>query len=164
MKYRRLRLEGGCYFFTVVTANRHPFFEDPENVSLLKKAFAHVKRNHPFRMPAYVILPDHMHCIWQLPMGDDDFSLRWRLIKHFVTRGWNGARPVWQKRYWEHCIRDEKDFNQHLDYIHINAVKHGLVTSPEEWTLSSYRHYMEKGWYEEGWGSHVLDMEGEFGE
>jgi len=68
-------------------------------------------------MPAYVILPDHLHCIWQLPMGDDDFSLRWRLIKHFVSRGWNRVSPVWQKRYWEHCIRNEKDFKGNKSFI-----------------------------------------------
>ena len=162
MRYRRAKIAGGYYFFTVVTCNRRPFFKKSANVELLKKALAHVRKGYPFSISAYVIMPDHIHCIWRLPEEDADFSTRWRLIKHFVTVNSHG--PVWQKRFWEHAIRDEDDLRLHIDYIHINPVKHGLAKSPGEWPHSSFGYYLNKGWYEPGWGDNLPAFDGEFGE
>jgi putative transposase len=164
MNYRRLRLQGQCYFFTVVTHNRRVFFEQSEHIELLRQALKHVKTNHPFRMIAYVWMPDHIHCMWWLPQNDDDFPMRWRLIKHFMTRRSQAKQPIWQKRYWEHWIRNEVDYNRHMDYIHINPVKHGYVTEPEAWGYSSYQYYLEKGVYQHGWGHTAVKIDGDFGE
>ncbi|MDO9372040.1 MAG: transposase [Gammaproteobacteria bacterium] len=163
MHYRRARLKGGVYFFTVVTHNRLPLFDDPAHVILLGEALQHVKSRHPLQQHAYVILPDHIHCIWQLPEDSDDFSLRWRLIKHYVS-GKAPHQTFWQKRFWEHLIRDENDYRRHLDYIHYNPVKHGLVNHPCEWPHSSYHEYLGKKWYAEDWGDDAPKLEGDFGE
>lgn len=164
MDYRRVRIAGGHYFFTVVTRGRRPLFFRHENVALLRRAFAHVKKEHPFGISACVILPDHLHCIWQLPEGDDDFPMRWRLVKHFVTRGSHSDGSIWQQRYWEHCIRDHEDSCRHLDYIHYNLVKHGLVDHPGAWPHSSFGHFVAKGWYMPEWGQRPLEFAGEYGE
>jgi putative transposase len=107
---------------------------------------------HPFAIDAIVVLPDHLHAIWRLPDGDADFSTRWRLIKHFVSRGWHGDSPFWQPRFWEHLIRDKTDWQRHLDYIHYNPVKHGMVAKPEDWAHGSYLKAKASGWYTDGWG------------
>ena len=163
MHYRRARVKGGIYFFTVVTHDRLPLFDNPANVILFEEALHHVKSRHPIQQHAYVILPDHIHCIWQLPEDCDDFSLRWRLVKHYVSRH-TPKQPFWQKRFWEHLIRDESDYRQHLDYIHYNPAKHGLAKHPREWPHSSYHRYFEKQWYTADWGENVPKIEGEFGE
>jgi putative transposase len=156
--YRRARAPGGCYFFTVVTYQRRPLFRDAGEVELLRRAFARAKARRPFSIDAIVVLPDHLHCLWQMPEGDADFSGRWRAIKQFVSRRMEaplserGEKPVWQRRFWEHLIRDEEDWRRHLDYIHYNPVRHGLVDAPEDWPYSSFSTAIEKGWYEPGWG------------
>ena len=156
--YRRARVPGGTYFFTVVTHDRRPLFQDAANVGLLRQAFAWTKARRPFSIDAVVVLPDHLHCVWKLPESDDDFSGRWRAIKQFVSRqieaplSSRGEKLVWQRRFWEHLIRDEDDWRRHLDYIHYNPVKHGLVDAPEDWPYSSFTAAIEKGWYEPGWG------------
>jgi putative transposase len=162
MDYRRARQDGGVYFFTLVTRARLPLFGVPENIELLKRAMNHVKERHPFAMPGYVILPDHLHCLWRLPEKDHDFSMRWRLVKHFVS-GKTKQRPFWQKRFWEHAIRDEDDYRRHLDYIHYNPVKHGLVARPGDWPHSSYSHYLRLGMADADWGV-AREFDGEFGE
>jgi len=124
----------------------------------------HVKGKHPFKMIAYAWMPDHIHAMWQLPENDADFPLRWRLIKHFMTRRARTQEIIWQKRYWEHWIHDQDDYNRHLDYVHINPVKHGYVNAPEQWTYSSYHYYLEQKIYSAGWGRIALDINGEFGE
>jgi putative transposase len=107
--------------------------------------------NRPYQMEAVVVLPDHLHCIWTLPENDADFSSRWRLIKrHFSTLvsgpvSQNGEKKIWQRRFWEHFVRDETDFYNHLNYIHYNPVRHGYVARPEDWEYSSYRRFAEKG-------------------
>ncbi|MDP2783985.1 MAG: transposase [Sulfurimicrobium sp.] len=163
MDYRRARQAGGIYFFTVVTHNRQPLLTRPENLDLLRQAVRHVKASHPFAMTAHVILPDHWHCLWRLPQGDDDYSTRWRLIKHFVSIHAT-ARPFWQGRFWEHLIRDENDYQRHLDYIHYNPVRHGYAKTPGDWPHGSFAHYLEKGHYPPDWGVAVPEIEGEFGE
>jgi putative transposase len=109
-------------------------------------------------MDAIVVLPNHLHCIWILPEGDNDFSVRWRLIKRYFSIGINvpltkrGEKKVWQRRFWEHLIRDEKDWQRHMDYIHYNPVKHGFVESPIEWPHSSLETAVKQGLYERNWG------------
>ena len=129
------------------------------------RRFPKSKRLTPFVMDACVILPEHLHCIWQLPDGDDDFSTRWRLIKSYFSRHLEcderistsrmrkNERGIWQRRFWEHLVRDDRDFGDHLDYIHLNPVRHGFVSSPSEWPHSSFSKWVERGVYEPNWGS-----------
>ena len=153
MRYRRDRTPGGTFFFTVVTEERRPIFADPAMIDLLRSVVADVKRRRPFRIEAAVTLPDHMHTIWTLPEDDGDYPARWALIKSTFTRRCgletgkrgNRQRRVWQRRYWEHRIRDDSDFNRHVDYIHWNPVKHGLVTEPEQWPWSSIHAFIRRG-------------------
>ena len=168
MHYRRLRIEGASYFFTIVTERRQRLFDDPAAVALFDKAQVLVQSRHPFEIEAQVILPDHLHSIWHLPVGDANFTKRWRLIKSYFTH-WHlkqNAMParsasreakkeqaIWQRRYWEHLIRDDDDFGTHLDYIHYNPVKHGLVSAPSDWPHSTFPSWVARGVYEPEWGS-----------
>ena len=168
-EYRRAYAEGGTFFFTVVTYKRYPIFANEPAITRLQRCFRTVKSDLPFPTDAMVILPDHLHCIWTLPDGDADFSTRWARIKGAFTRGYTGARSacisssmrkkgeggVWQRRFWEHRIRDERDFNLHCDYIHHNPVKHGLVSLPIEWKHSSFHEFVERGVYPSIWGDCV---------
>jgi putative transposase len=166
MDFRRAWVKGGWYFFTVVAHQRQPLLTIPENIARLRVVMAGVKKNRPFAIPAIVILPDHLHCLWQLPEDDDDFATRWRLIKHDFSIGCSGAtakisllrrrkgeRNVWQPRFFEHVIRDEDDWKRHMDYIAYNPVKHGYVSNPADWEFGSFRRLVEKGWYPPGWGA-----------
>ena len=131
----------------------------------LRHCFARVQAAKPFRIDAIVVMPDHLHCIWTLPEGDADFSSRWQAIKaHFsrdippderlsVRRQAKGERGIWQRRFWEHAIRDERDFERHVDYIHYNPVKHGHVSRAADWPLSSFHRYVARGLYELDWGA-----------
>ena len=166
MRYRRARVKGGTYFFTVVTHRRRRFLCEPENVSYLREAFRYVMVCHPFKIDAFVLLPDHLHCIWTLPEGDCDFSMRWRLVKSAFTRAcgeacqgavsvsrrMKGEQAVWQRRFWEHLVRDEADWRRHVDYIHYNPVKHGYVDRPGDWPWSSFAKAVKRGRYPAGWG------------
>jgi putative transposase len=131
MRYRRVIAPGATFFFTLVTEQRRPLLREPEAVALLLAAVDKVRSRHPFEVDAYVILPDHLHAIWTLPEGDANFSTRWRLIKEAFTRAYikahgmldrsesrlaKGEQAVWQRRFWEHAIRDETDFARHVDY------------------------------------------------
>ena len=157
--YRRILIPGATYFFTVVTKNRRPWFDREERVEILREAFRRVMSKRPFQMDAVVVLPDHMHCIWRLPRGDSDYSGRWGEIKKRVSRRLDprsnrrNERGVWQRRFWEHLIRDERDWRRHVDYIHYNPVKHGLVRQVSEWPWSSFARAVERGWYNEDWGA-----------
>jgi putative transposase len=167
MQYRRAKIAGGTYFFTVVTHDRRPFLCEPDNISLLREAFRFIMQNHPFTIEAIVILPEHLHCIWTLPDEEDNFSTRWRLIKEYFSRRCDRAHwgessmsrqkkqesAIWQRRFWEHCIKDEKDFVNHVEYIHYNPVKHGLVKSPKDWEYSSFSRYVKAGLYDLNWGA-----------
>lgn len=177
MQYRRAWIEGGSFFFTVVTAERRPLFASREAVDVLRMAFRVVRSRRPFDVDAMVVLPDHLHCIWSLPEGDADFATRWRLIKTWFTRNCDPAlrivsnrarsakreqaqQQLWQHRYWEHALRDEADSARHMDYIHFNPVKHGLVKSVGEWPYSSFRRCVASGLYSPDWGQSVLDLDG----
>ena len=135
MNYRRCYVSGGVYFFTVVTHKRVPVLCD--NWPLLKSCFRSVYKKYPFKTHAMVVLPDHLHCIWSLPETDADYSKRWRLLKT-AFRKELGLGKIWQNRFWEHCIRNEDDYSQHVEYIHNNPVKHGYVSSPADWPFSSF--------------------------
>ena len=152
MQYRRVHTSGGTFFFTVVSFDRQPIFVSDPAIENLRRTIRTVKNRHPFTLDAMVVLPDHLHAIWTLPAGDPDFSTRWMLIKSGFSREFariNESNPpthsrrrkreqaVWQRRFWEHRIRDEDDFNAHVDYIHYNPVKHGYVAAPRDWRYSS---------------------------
>ena len=169
--YRRYRLKGGCYFFTVALAERRSRLLT-ENIQGLRTASRAVKQAHPFMMEAVVILSDHLHCIWTLPEGDDDFSIRWRQIKSIYSRQLptterrsksrvqKGERGIWQRRFWEHAIRDEVDYQRHVDYIHHNPVKHGYVTRVAGWPHSSFHRFVRLGVYPGDWtGSGLRGMD-----
>ena len=169
MDYRRYYQAGGSYFFTVVTHNRRPILTTEENIQRLRKAFRHVQAKHPFHIDAIVVLPDHLHTLWRLPEGDADFSTRWRKIKHFFSIGVakgvvsnskqrRREKGVWQRRFWEHALRDEHDWRRHVDYIHYNPVKHGHVSLPAQWPFSSFHKAVKMGWYEMDWGASEPDM------
>lgn len=167
-EYRRFYEPGGTYFFTVVTAARRPLFADLWAQRLLGEIMRRIKAISPFETAAIVLLPDHLHCLWTLPRGDEDFSTRWKAIKReftvaYLAEGGCEARPtasqrerghrgVWQRRFWEHLIRDETDFEAHLDYIHYNPVKHGYCARPWDWTASSFRQHVSLGQYDPEWG------------
>lgn len=163
MEYRRLWQPGGTYFFTVNLLKRKGNDLLVKEIELLRRAVKYVKHRHPFIIHGWVVLPDHLHCVIELPPGDADFATRWRLIKmHFSkglplmeyrskTRIKRGERGIWQRRYWEHLIRDEKDFVSHMDYVHINPVKHGLVKHVCEWPYSTFHKQVESGFYPMNW-------------
>ncbi|MEP1765644.1 MAG: transposase [Sulfitobacter sp.] len=147
-RYRRMYVPGGTYFFTVNLAVRGSKVLTRE-IDLLRSAYSIVTKEHPITCEAMVILPDHLHAVWTLPKGDADFSIRWKKLKacfsrHSAHEGYaspskqrKGERGIWQRRFWEHCIRDEADFNAHVDYCHWNPVKHGFVERPQDWAFST---------------------------
>ena len=160
MDYRRLYLPGGCFFFTVVTQARCPLLI--EHIERLRAAFRHVMTKSPFEIQSIVVLPDHLHSIWRLPEGNVDYSQRWMLIKRKFSSGLTPGnrsqskiskreKGIWQRRFWEHAIRDEEDWRQHMDYIHYNLVKHGYVEKPSDWPYSSFHKLVEQGLYQPEW-------------
>ena len=170
-EYRRAAILGGTYFFTVVTHERQPFLTNPSVPDILGTIIDDVGLTYPFAMLAWVFLPDHLHCIWTLPEGDHNFSKRWGIIKaRFskqvmallpVTQSLSPSRlrkrevGVWQRRFWEHCIKNEDDFRAYVDYIHYNPVKHSLVKQVRDWPYSSFHHYVQMGHYPIDWGTAV---------
>lgn len=147
--YRRLLSPGGCYFFTVNLFDRDSRLLT-DNIEELRAAVRDTRQRFPFAIDAMVILPDHIHAVWTLPEGDTDFAVRWRWIKiRFsraipvgeplsATRRTRGERGIWQRRYWEHLIRDDRDLAAHIDYCWFNPVKHGLVRDVEDWPYSTF--------------------------
>ena len=168
-QYKRTYIPGGSYFFTLVAHQRKLLFNTEENISILRNAIKKIKNTRPFNLEAIVILPDHLHCIMQLPENDVDYSSRWREIKKSVSiqihpeSNARNERPVWQRRFWEHTIRDEEDWHRHMDYIHYNPVKHGYVKNVKDWPWSSFEKMVEKGLYDLNWGANepegISDME-----
>ncbi|QDT46105.1 Transposase IS200 like protein [Symmachiella dynata] len=165
--YRRARVPGGCYFFTVVTDRRAPILCHPAARSFLGRVIRECRQRWPMFINAMVLLPDHLHTIWTLPSGDDRYAARWGWIKkefakHWVERGGkqqsisssrrNQRRHgVWQPRYWEHTIEDDNDFERHFDYIHYNPVKHRFAGCPKNWQWSSFHRWVKSGVYAENW-------------
>jgi putative transposase len=166
-EYRRAFVPGGTFFFTLVTYQRRPIFHDERARLHLRQAIEQCRQSRPFVIDAMVLLHDHLHAIWTLPEGDFDFSKRWGVIKLTFTRSWlgdggvdrlvshsrqrNHRRGVWQRRFWEHVIRDQADYNRHVDYIHYNAIKHGLARCPHDWPHSTFHRCCGNGWYSLDW-------------
>ncbi len=179
-RYRRADTPGGTYFFTVVTYRRREILTIPESRAILREVLNTVKQRHPFTIDAWVLLPDHLHSIWTLPAGDKDYAKRWGMIKSgfskqaknlFHREEWMNETKIkrrestiWQRRYWEHQIRNEDDYRKHMDYLHINPVKHGLVKRVVDWPYSTFHRYTKLGVYPDDWCG-VVESDGrEFGE
>ncbi|MGH8659927.1 MAG: REP-associated tyrosine transposase [Gammaproteobacteria bacterium] len=163
--YKRVKIAGGAYFFTVNLAERRDNDLLIRRIADLREAFRRTRQQHPFGLDAIVVLPDHLHCLWHLPSEDDDFPTRWRLIKTRFSRAIDrgervsrsrrrkGERGIWQRRYWEHVIRDQPDHQRHMDYIHFNPVKHGYVQSVKDWPYSSFHRWVQRGVYSVDWAA-----------
>jgi putative transposase len=172
--YRRNRVPGGTYFFTVALHDRRSDLL-VTHIDALRDAVRRVRAKSPFHIDAWVVLPEHMHCLWTLPEGDSDFSERWRMIKTFFSRSLprteplssamaeRGERGIWQRRFWEHTIRDDRDYAAHMDYTHFNPVKHGLAQHPADWPFSSFRRCVTAGIYPADWVGGIAEL-GEAGE
>ena len=175
VSYRRNLIPGASYFFTVTLLDRTSRLLI-ERIADLREVMRSVRDERPFDIDAVVILPDHLHCIWTLPPGDADYAMRWREIKSRFSRKIpageyrslgrvnKGERSIWQRRYWEHTLRDERDMEQHVNYIHYNPVKHGHVTRVADWPYSSFHRFVQKGIYPLDWGGDNRRGEGNFGE
>ena len=161
--YRRNRVPGGTYFFTVTLRDRSSGLL-VQYIDHLRHAFRTTHRERPFRLEAIIILPDHLHALWTLPTGDADYAGRWRALKSRFTQALRlqgvplhadgrGEYRLWQRRYWEHIIRDEEDWQRHVDYIHYNPVKHGLVDRVADWPYSSIHRYVRGGIYSLAWAA-----------
>lgn len=169
MRYRRADVAGGSYFFTV-NLLEHQQGLLVEYVDVLREVMRNVKSAHPFHIDAMVILPDHLHALWTLPVDDYDYPTRWMLIKAGFSRRipagerrnksriMKGERGIWQRRYWEHLIRDARDYARHVDYVHWNPIKHGLVQRLADWPHSTFHRYVESGIYPPDWAG-ALDAE-----
>jgi putative transposase len=174
-RYLRAHIKGGVFFFTLTLADRSSDVL-VRHIDRLRRIYASVQKRHPFETIAICVLPDHLHAIWSLPEGDADFPRRWSLIKAGFSRGLAGNRPrsaskithrergIWQRRYWEHAIRNDADLERHVDYIHYNPVKHGHVAQVRDWPHSSFHRYVAQGSLPEDWGGEVREPNGNFGE
>ncbi|HHT0595078.1 TPA: REP-associated tyrosine transposase [Legionella anisa] len=175
MHYRRVIIPGATYFFTVNLLNRKSNLLIAQ-IDKLRSSFRIVRNTYPFIIDGIVILPDHFHLLITLPEHDGNYSLRLRLIKssfskqiapnEYITpvRKKKGERGIWQRRYWEHLIRDEKDYEHHLNYIYYNPVKHGYVKKPSAWPYSSIHRSIKKGVMEEDWAQENNFNDGSYGE
>lgn len=177
-KYIRSYTEGATYFFTLVSYNRRKLFCEDDFLKALKNSIRRVQQQYPFEIIAWVQLPDHLHCIWQMPENDADYSMRWSQIKRLTTQACphyhlrledldyskvkRNERGIWQRRFSEHQINSEADFIKHMDYIHYNSVKHGLVKRVLDWPYSSFHRYVGNGFYAEDWGSDSIEFSDDF--
>jgi putative transposase len=174
-RYRRVKTEGGIFFFTLALADRRSDLLIRQ-IERVRRAYAAVQERYPFETVAVCMLPDHIHALWQLPDGDADYASRWSLFKAGFSRGLPPSKTrssskiakrekgIWQRRYWEHAIRDDADLERHVNYIHYNPVKHGLVTRVADWPHSSFHRYVAGGILPEDWGGDVGELSGGFGE
>ncbi|WP_374565066.1 transposase [Nitrosomonas sp.] len=160
--YRRNRVPGGTYFFTVNLLNRQSGLL-VKHIDELRAAVRQTKRLHPFHIDAWVVLPDHLHCVWTLPENDADYSRRWQAIKKAFSKSippdeqrskvqtQRNERGIWQRRFWEHTITSDRDYAAHIDYIHFNPVKHGWAQAVKDWPYSTFHQWVEQGVYPLGW-------------
>ena len=165
--YRRAWHPGGTYFFTVNLLERRDNDLLTRHINTLREVVQSVRLRHPFIIHGWVVLPEHLHCVIELPENDQDFSTRWRLIKSDFSKALpkderrsevrvkRGERGIWQRRFWEHLIRDEADFRAHMDYVHFNPVKHGLVKCVKDWPYSTFHRLVEQGVYPLDWAGVV---------
>ena len=172
--YRRNRVAGGTYFFTVTLHNRKSSLL-VDRIDDLRESVREARRERPFRIDAWVVLPEHLHAIWTLPVGDDDYSIRWGRLKGLFTHRLvkagiklckkpKGGYALWQDRFWEHTIRDDTDYAQHVDYIHYNPVKHGWVRRVRDWPYSTFHRYVEEGIYSIDWADGGVKSHHDYGE
>ena len=177
-RYIRASTPGATYFFTLTLEDRGARLL-VDHIAQLRACMTQVKERHPFDIDAIVVLPEHIHALWTLPADDADFGTRWMLIKQSFTRrlqetgaleaatssarGRKGERSLWQRRFWEHQIRDEDDFARHIDYIHFNPVKHGWVMRARDWPYSSLHRFIRQGKLPADWGISAA-IQGQFGE
>ena len=174
--YRRNRAPGGTYFFTVNLLERRSRLL-VDHVDSFRDAVRKVRAQRPFHIDAWVVLPEHTHSVWTLPPGDDNYSARWKAIKIAfaktlpkterlsAVRANKGERGIWQRRFWEHTIRDDRDYVAHVDYVHINPLKHGLVQRVGDWPYSSFHRFVAEGIYPHDWAGDGMALDGgEWGE
>ena len=165
--YRR-DYSGTAWFFTVVTYSRRPILVDSYARDALRAAMRDCRSRYPFRIDAWVLLPDHLHAVWTLPGFDRDYSRRWSIIKRGFTQqlikrtaidayGFDVCQsvPIWQQRFWAHRINDERDFEHHVNYVHINPLRHGLVERVVDWPWSSFHRFVDRHMYSKDWGGAV---------
>jgi len=159
---------GSAYYFTVVTYHRTPILTGYGARNILHHAWKIISERYPFTTVAICLLPDHIHTIWMLPESDNNYSVRWKEIKRQFTQRYlaevgpgesrslsrqkRGEAAIWQRRFWEHVISDDEDLGRHVDYIHFNPVKHGLVKKAKDWQWSSFHRYVQEGYYDADWG------------
>lgn len=171
--YRRVLIPGITYFFTVVTYKRQGIPTHPKSRLMLREVVCEVRRQYPFKVYGWVLLPNHTHCIWVLPENDNNYSKRWGLIKarfskkakdlfhheEWMTDSKRKYREatIWQRRFWEHTIRNERDLQTHLDYLHYNPVKHGLVKNVRDWPYSTFHSFVKNGFYPADWCANDTD-------
>ena len=172
-RYRRVFVPGGTYFFTVNANRRRQLFAEEVARACLRRAWRETKARYPFTLVAFCLMPDHLHCVWEMPDGDADFPSRWRMIKGLFSRYYlkqGGSEPprsvrrkgkretaLWQERLWEHLIRDERDLARHVDYTHYNPVKHGFVNALSLWPWSTFHRFVRQGAYPPDWGRSAPD-------
>ncbi len=173
-EYRRAKVRGGTYFFTLNTFRRAKFLIQEPFRHSLREGIETTRASLPFEIVAWVLMPEHLHCIWRLPEGDADFSKRWAMIKRTVSKqcghlveidaGLGQSKlarnesVVWQRRFWEHQIRDDLDLQRHVDYIHYNPVKHGHAASVADWPYSTFHRYVQQGVYPLDWAGGAGDI------
>jgi putative transposase len=174
-RYRRAKIEGGTFFFTVTLADRSSDIL-VRHIDRLRNAYVSARRRFPFETIAICVLPDHLHAVWSLPPDDADLSLRWNRIKGEFSRGLRASanrteskasrreKGLWQRRFWEHAIRDDADLARHVDYIHFNPVKHGYVAKVCDWPHSSFHRFVAQGLLQPDWGGNAGETVGAFGE
>ncbi len=170
MDYRRVWHPGGTYFFTANLLQRKGNDLLVRHIDELRNVVKDVRARHPFKVHAWAVLPEHMHCVIELPPGDPDYATRLMLIKQGFSKSLpknerrsavrvsRRERGIWQRRYWEHLVRDEADYRAHLDYIHYNPVKHGLVKRVKDWPYSTFHHWVRQGVYPLDWGGCKGDL------
>ena len=174
--YRRDRTSGGTYFFTVALRDRASALL-VDHIDDLRHAVRETRRRMPFEIVAWVVLPEHMHAVWKMPEGDIDYSVRWGMIKSRFSRrlsvaaGSSSSRQrrreasIWQRRFWEHRIRDEDDLRTHFDYVHFNPVKHGHCQRVGDWPYSTFHRWVIRDHYPADWGiSDAAFQDHQFGE
>jgi putative transposase len=169
-QYRRVYVPGGSYFFTINLLERRENRLLVTHIDALREAVRKTKSERPFRIDAWVVLPEHMHLMMTLPPGDKDYSNRIKAIKirfnraipaierRDETRTAKSERGIWQRRFWEHTIRDDRDFQKHLDYVHFNPVKHGHVKRVRDWPFSTFHEYVKNGVYPIDWADSDVDV------
>ncbi len=173
--YRRTKINGGTYFFTVVTHRRQHILCNSNVRTELRAGIRETQKTNHFSVNAWVLMPDHLHCIWTLPSNDSDIGIRWAKIKRYVSKKCGSElyhdkfmteskrkrneSTLWQRRFWEHQIRDDRDYKNHMDYIHYNPVKHNWVKSVNKWPYSTFHRYVKDGVYSKDWGGgEMMDL------